>query len=239
MPVLIAGFERDLDIIRPLAERLRADGGEVRCYLEDDDYELRSLGCKIAVGNLEDPDMLTAALTNVHTFMPVLADAATFVASVPLERLSGFANSIEGAVAEADLSQCIAPVSGVGAGQLAEALDRVARVIRLAMFPACVIRTGLISGPDRPIAASAVVASDEPGQTVHLTSVETLVTTLAAADDLESLEGELTLGGFEARLQAGISVGEHLDARATLGNSVLEGLNLQVADAQGQRRSAG
>ena len=74
MPVLIAARSADLDLVRPLARLLRSDGGEVRCYLDTDDHELRDLGCKIAVGALDDAYKLEAALTNVHTFVLLLAD---------------------------------------------------------------------------------------------------------------------------------------------------------------------
>ncbi len=74
MPVLIAARSADLDLVRPLARLLRSGGGEVRCYLDTDDHELRDLGCKIAVGALDDAYNLEAALTRVHTFIPLLPD---------------------------------------------------------------------------------------------------------------------------------------------------------------------
>lgn len=71
MPVLVTGAERGLGA-RVLAQ-LRASGGEVRAYLDatavDDDAAaaLRSQGCKVAIGELDDEGHLEAALAQVHT----------------------------------------------------------------------------------------------------------------------------------------------------------------------------
>ena len=237
MPVLIAGFERDLDIIRPLAEALRAEGGEVRCYLEDDDHELRSFGCKIAVGRLDDADTLTAALTNVHTFVPMLSDVATFTGHVTIERLDGFVKAIEVAIAESDISQCIAPISGVAAGALAEILEHACDAVRGASFPACLIKTGFITGDERPLSIAVAEGSD-PAASLAVSSVETLVATIVAADDLEELEGELTLGGMPVPVMA-LPTDGSLDTTVVLGNSALERLQVEGLDAAELRRYTG
>lgn len=71
MPVLVTGAERGLGA-RVLAQ-LRSSAGEVRAYLDATVVgdaaaaALRSQGCKVAVGELDDEGHLEAALAQVHT----------------------------------------------------------------------------------------------------------------------------------------------------------------------------
>lgn len=81
MPVLISAFQSDIALVRMLADRLIQDGGEVRCYLEEDDVVLRNVGCKLAVGALDDEFNFEAALTNVHTLI-ALFPSGNFASAV-------------------------------------------------------------------------------------------------------------------------------------------------------------
>lgn len=71
MPVLVTGAEDGLGA--RVVEQLRMSGGEIRAYLDgnvvttDAAASLRSTGCKVAVGELDDEGHLEAALAQVHT----------------------------------------------------------------------------------------------------------------------------------------------------------------------------
>lgn len=71
MPVLITGAETSLGA--RVIEHLRPTRGELRAYLDatvatdDDAGRLRSAGCKVAVGELDDEGRLESALEQVHT----------------------------------------------------------------------------------------------------------------------------------------------------------------------------
>lgn len=107
MPVLIAARQDALDLVVALAEILRSDGGEVRCYLEEDSHELRTLGCKIAVGRLDDPETIAGALTNAHTLVGLL-QGADISGLMPR---SDFAKALSAALAETPVEQVIALTS--------------------------------------------------------------------------------------------------------------------------------
>jgi len=71
MPVLVVGAESQLGA--RVIEQLRPSGGEVRAYLDatvatdDEAVRLRALGCKVALGELDDEGLLERALEQVHT----------------------------------------------------------------------------------------------------------------------------------------------------------------------------
>ncbi len=71
MPVLVTGAEDGLGV--RVIERLRASDGEVRAFLdataagETAAATLRSRGCKVALGELDDEGHLEAAMAQVHT----------------------------------------------------------------------------------------------------------------------------------------------------------------------------
>lgn len=71
MPVLVTGAEDALG--SSVVDRLRASGGEVRLYLDAtsagpaDADRFRAVGCKVALGELDDEGHLEAALAQTHT----------------------------------------------------------------------------------------------------------------------------------------------------------------------------
>ncbi len=189
MPVLIAAAAPDLDIVYALATLLRADGGEVRCYLEEDDHELRQIGCKIAVGDLDDAFRLDAALTNVHTFVPIFADIFTIIGNPPLFR--GFAKAAAEALAASQIEQVILPISGLvpEANEVTSVVQDAVKMLSEAGVPACVIRTGLITGPDRPSASLRYRVG------ANVVPIDLLASVLKEADDREGTHGSWELGG--------------------------------------------
>ncbi len=71
MPVFVTGAEDGLGA--RVVDEVRASGGEVRAYLdataagEREASALRSQGCKVALGELDDEGHLEAAMAQVHT----------------------------------------------------------------------------------------------------------------------------------------------------------------------------
>ena len=201
MPVLIAAHGTDLDLVRPLARRLRDGGGEVRCYLDTDDQELRLLGCKIAVGALDDPYNLEAALTNVHTFVPVLADpfAVHDPADLAILRATGLAAAE--AAAASDLAQTILPVPQLPKGHPIQAVvGEIEQSFDSGVRPLCLLRTGYLWGEGRPFptalaAAKAAGADLAPDVCLCVVDTPTWASVIAAADDREGVQGAWDLGG--------------------------------------------
>lgn len=186
MPVLIAAQKADIDIVRAVASRLRQAGGEVRCYLDDDDHELREMGCKIAVGLLDDAYNLSGALTNVHTFMALMPDALTWPDPVFVEQVG---SAWASAAAEADIEQTIIAVS-----QMGDAFRVVESEFQKACDPLAVIKTRVIVGDERPLKPGR-------GSTVTAVQVDKLAEVLACADDHEHLVGEWGLDGWAVEVE--------------------------------------
>lgn len=200
MPVLIAAHASDLDLVRPLARRLRSTGGEVRCYLDTDDHELRDLGCKIAVGALDDAWNLEAALTNVHTFVPVLADPFWIAGAEALDKLKAAGLAAAQAAEAADLAQTILPLPVLPLGHPIQAVQAEVERAFEGIRPLCRLRTGFLWGDDRPLprvlrSAKKNGAELPPSVCVSILAVGEWAATIAAADDREHLHGTWELGG--------------------------------------------
>lgn len=201
MPVLIAAHGTDLDLVRPLARRLREDGGEVRCYLDTDDQDLRVLGCKIAIGALDDAYTLEAALTNVHTFVPVLMDPFAVNDGADLAALRATGVAAAEAAAASDLAQTILPVPLLPEGHPIQAvLGEIEQSFETGVRPLCLLRTGYLWGEGRPFpaalaAAKAAGAELDPGVCVCVVERPTWASVIAAADDREGVQGAWDLGG--------------------------------------------
>lgn len=198
MPVLISADRLELDLVRPLARRLVQDGGEVRCYLEEDDHELRQEGCKVAVGDLTDEDTLEAALTNVHTFIPILPDPAVLLEDKDLVILEEIGLAAAGAAERSGINQTILSIPGLAA---ASELGAVYRKIRERfedrVNPLCLITTGMLWGDSRPFRGA--VGSLHHDQEVDVVHADEFVQVLAAADDREDLNGAWELAGERVR----------------------------------------
>lgn len=205
MPVLILGGNEDLDIIRPLAEKLVADGGEVRCYLEEDDYELRSIGCKIAVGPLNDEMNIEGALTGVHTFIPLLPDPLLLDAA-SINILPDLAVVYAAAAGSAGVVQMIVPIPGLAdfPGPIGEVYRHVEKTFEAIEVQPCILRTGILWGSERPL-PGALRGSGRLGRLdieISALPVEGLVEVLAALDDHEEVHGRRDYGGEPMTLRA-------------------------------------
>lgn len=199
MPVLILGGNEDLDIIRPLAEKLVADGGEVRCYLEEDDYELRSIGCKIAVGPLNDEMNVQGALTGVHTFIPILPDPLHLENEPSLHKLVDSARVWASTVEAASIEQTILALPGLREveGPLGRVFGRTEEEFGSRCRPLTILRTGLWWGEERPLLPAVRWLSEEGEADAKISTlrIDSLVGALAAIDDLEQADGIWDLGG--------------------------------------------
>ena len=194
MPVLISAPPSEMDIARPLAFSLLEGGGEVRCYLEEDDHELRQEGCKVAVGLLTDDGTLEAALTNVHTFIPLLPDPAIIRDSEDLEMVREIAAAAVFAARGAAVEQTILPVPGLPASsELGRTFLEVKQSFLDKVDPVAIIVTGMIWGPQRPF--SEVAGSLSPDFHIPVVAIEDLINALVSADDREGLSGVWELGG--------------------------------------------
>jgi hypothetical protein len=190
MPVLIAAGNTELDLVRPLAFRLLEDGGEVRCYLEEDDHELRQEGCKVAVGDLTDDVTLEGALTNVHTFIPLLPDPAVIVDESSVEILQRIGLAWASAASRSDIEQTLLPIPSISRSEtvIGRAYSDIERAFREACDPICILLTGWLWGEERPI-------RNFNFPHIEVTDVRDLFMALAAADNLERIEGVVELGG--------------------------------------------
>lgn len=194
MPVLIYAPLTEMDIVRPLAEELISAGGEVRCYLEDDDFELRQIGCKIAIGELTDDMNLEAALTNVHTFLPLFPDPAAIVTDADLENLCTIGDSAVQAAAASSHAQTILAIPALVRtdSELGRAYRQIADGFA-DIHPKALFEIGLLWGPNRPFTQVAGSFKDE--LMLSVLNMEGLVAALTRADDHEDLDGTWELGG--------------------------------------------
>lgn len=198
MPVLILGEVADLDLIRPLAARLRADGGEVRGYLDDDDYELRNMGCKLAVGRLDDEVTLEGALRGVHTFIPVLPDPLRLVDESALSWFELVGTSAATAAGAARIPHTILAMPGV---QEVDVFKRVESMFEEKCHPLCTIRTGLLWGPERPL-PQVVRGLGSVDMSISILRLHDWVMLLAAVDDRESVDGTWELSAPPASVSS-------------------------------------
>jgi hypothetical protein len=198
MPVLLFGSVEDLDLILPLASRLRADGGEVRCYLDDDAYELRNIGCKLALGQLDDESNLEGALSGVHTYIPFLVDPARIENEEHIDALIRMGIAAAAGGADANIQQTILPVPHLPSieSPLSGAYGVIEEEFSNQIRPLCTFRIGFVWGPSRPFteAVAGMNLSLAAESQVSVARVEDLVRLLAAADDRESTHGTWEFG---------------------------------------------
>ncbi len=230
MPVLIAAGTTELDLVRPLASRLLEDGGEVRCYLEEDDHELRQEGCKVAVGDLTDDVTLEGALTNVHTFIPVLPDPALIVDEASVEILSRIGRAWASAASRSNIEQTLLPIPSIARSQsvLGRAYSDIEQSFHHACDPLCIMLIGWLLGEERSV-------RDLNFSEIDVTYVGDLAAALATADSLERIEGTISLrsGSIraahngQARLEPSKLVREALSAKVTFDSSGFDRLGIK------------
>lgn len=199
MPVLILAPPGEIAVAHALAQRLLEGGGEVRCYLEEDDHELRNLGCHLAVGPLDDEMNLEGALFNCHTFMPLLPDPFT-VNEAQTEYLPQLGARMANAAAASNIEQTILalPVIARSEGPVGNAYRAVRESFEKKLNPLCLIEIGFLWGDDRPMhqaLTQQAVARVPIQRRVSTLKVEDLVRGLVAADDRENLHGSWEMGG--------------------------------------------
>ena len=155
MPVLVVGAESPAG--HAAVRSLRASGGEVRAYADadaagdDEAAALRSLGAKVAVGDLEDEAHLEAALTRVHTVV--------HLARGPLARFSEHLDAVATSASAALGAGCqrFVLVSEVAASEPAgnaylEAVAAAEALVLDSPLEAVVLRCGLRYGRGDPVA---------------------------------------------------------------------------------------
>ncbi|MBW3588941.1 MAG: hypothetical protein KY429_05945 [Actinobacteria bacterium] len=221
-----------MDIVKPLAFKLLEGGGEVRCYLEEDEHELRQEGCKVAVGLLTDDGTLEAALTNVHTFIPVLPDPAIIRDTGDLEMVREISAAAVFAARGAAVEQTIIPVPGLSASsELGRTFLDVRQSFLDKVDPVAVIVTGMLWGPQRPF--TEVAGSLGQDFRIPVVAIEDLIAALSSADDREGLSGVWELGGepypvgsldagASSAGQAGALLNQALEAGMSVGSSAYE-----------------
>lgn len=234
MPVLIASGATELDLVRPLAFRLLEDGGEVRCYLEEDDHELRQEGCKVAVGDLTDDVTLEGALTNVHTFIPLLPDPALIADANSVEILRKIGTAWASAASRSNIEQTLLPVPSITRSQsvLGRAYFDIEESFRQACDPLCIMLTGWLWGEGRSV-------SDFGFSNLQVTYVSDLADALAAADSLERIDGTINLGSGiapavsrEAGLEPSDLVREALSEAVNLDSSGFDRLGIRPSSVE-------
>lgn len=198
MPVLLFAAQTELDLVRPLAARLRTDGGEVRCYLEEDDYDLRALGCKIAVGELDDAVTLEGALTGVHTFIPILPDWGGVRGEEELDRVWKISECASETAAATPVEQTILPLTDLPGveGWFGEWFRKIQELFVSRVHPLLILKTAFLWGPERPLAKAVRKGAEDAGPHIlSVIDVEEWVSAVAAADDLENIHGIRELKG--------------------------------------------
>ena len=154
MPVLLTGGEGPVG--RAAAARLRAAGGEVRAFVDlervprPDPEPLRRLGCKVALGALDDEGHLESAMEQVHT---VLHLAGSLVDD-PDDLVERAATVVSAAIG-AGVRRLVA-LSWLGADRPdgaahLEACAEVEGLVAAAPLEGVVVRRGLTYGLDEPL----------------------------------------------------------------------------------------
>ncbi len=240
MPVLISAPPSEMDIVRPLALNLLEGGGEVRCYLEEDDHELRQEGCKIAVGNLRDELTLEGALTNVHTAIPIFPDPATIFGSDDLSFMREVGFALVDALDAARVEQTILPLTGLyrTPTELGGTFDQIRRLFEERIHPLCIVVTGLLWGEERAFPVDAGLLGDR-SHSLSVLAIADLVAALTAADDREDLNGMWELGGATLNAETLVSISGERNSVAPsalfreAATAVTQGLSNSAADEFG------
>jgi len=208
MPVMVVGAESGLG--RAVVRALRRRGGEVRAYLDaevagdDDAVELRALGCKVALGEIDDEGLLETALEQVHSVVHCWGGPLT----APDVELDGVAGVLSAAIG----ARCrrLVWASQLGADDPRDvaylrACAQIETLLADCDLETVVVRRALTYGEGDELtewlAGGAAAASGARAEAVHAPlALGDLASALAAADDLprggtEGLSMVLSLAG--------------------------------------------
>ena len=218
MPVLITGAETAEG--RAAARRFRSSAGEVRVFVDPDDTAaaeaLRSAGCKVARGTLEDEGHLETAAEQVHTLVHLAGGPMTDPTTV----LDDAATVLSAAIGAGCRRMMWA--SHVGADQprgnaYLEACAEVEAMLADAPLETIVIRRSLTYGPGDALTealANGAMPAEAKDATHQPLYVDDLALVIAEADRVRggmadlaillTLAGptEVLLGGFADLLTA-------------------------------------
>lgn len=221
MPVLVAAA--DLPLGRRIAQRLLAEGGEVRAYAAGDGdlAALRGAGAFIAVGDPDDEGRLEAAMADVHTVVHVV----DVLLAPGVESLATALGTLATAAANAQVRRVIVsslPGAGPEAGDdLRRALGRAEAALAAARVPSVVIRPSLL---DTPALRDALAASSLPdavrSRTVAPVRPADLVELVVAFDAMRSraAEGHAV---FAADGAERMSLGRYVETVGVAGGSLV------------------
>lgn len=216
MPVLVAAA--DLPLGRRIAQRLLAEGGEVRAYASADGDlgALRGAGAFVAVGDPDDEGRLEAAMAEVHTVVHVVDVLLT----PDVETLATGLGTLATAAANAGVRRVIVsslPGAGPDAGdELRRVLGRAESALAAARVPSVVIRPSLLDSLElRDALAATSLADTVRSRQVAPVRPADLVELVAAFDSMRSRAAEghvvfaaegaerLTLEGYLEAVGAG------------------------------------
>lgn len=202
--MLVAGAETALG--RATVRALRRSGGEVRVYLDaevagDADAEgFRRLGCKTALGTLDDEGRLELALEQVHTVVHCWGGPLT----APAEELDGLAGVLSAALGAGCRRLVWASHLGAddpaGVAYLQACADAEA-LLADATLESVVIRRALTYGPGDELTrrlATATGAAVRPEARHAPLALADLAAALAQADALDRRATRAGSGGAAA-----------------------------------------
>ena len=203
MPVLITGAETAEGIAT--ARRLLRTGGEVRVFVDEAAEEqadtLRSLGCKVARGTLDDEGHLELALEQVHTVVHLAGGPMGDVDAVEDDAASVLSAAIGAGCRRMIWASHLGADKPDGNPYLSACRD-VEELLAEAPLETIVIRRSLTYGPGDPLTA-ALAAGAAPRSAFEATHsplyVDDLALVIAEADrvrgDIADLSVLLALSG--------------------------------------------
>jgi uncharacterized protein YbjT (DUF2867 family) len=191
MPVLVTGAETGLG--RSAVRALRRAGGELRVFLdatvagEDEAADFRTLGCKVAFGEIDDEGRLELALTRVHTVVHCWGGPLT----PPDEELDGIAGVLSAALGAG--CRRFVWASHLGAGEpggvgYLEACAQAEALLADATLETVVLRRALTYGADDELTrriAGGGAAQVRPDARHAPLALPDLATAIAGADRLD------------------------------------------------------
>lgn len=197
MPVLITGAETAEG--RAAARRFRASAGEVRVFVDADDTAaaeaLRSAGCKVARGTLEDEGHLETAAEQVHTIVH-LAGGPMTAAEVVVDDAATVLSAAIGAGCRRMVWASHVGADDPRGNAYLEACAEVEAMLGEAPLETIVVRRSLTYGPGDPLTgalangALPTLAKESTHQPLY---VDDLALVIAEADRVRGGVGDLAI----------------------------------------------